>query len=184
MENLEHLNQESCQAAAAVGLEAEEAPSAFLSHQVGGSTLLLEEKVGDCAVVLKPSVSREIRWYEEMYARAPLLVQWCPAYFGTRDLEQMAPEEGAGPRRTRRECAMICLEDLTAGYSKPCILDCKMGTQQQGHDATPAKAASMQRKCARTTSSSLGFRLCGLKVPSLHLRSSLPRGCGCLAAPV
>lgn len=58
---------------------------------------------------------------------------------------------------------MICLEDLTAEYSKPCVLDIKMGNQQQGHDAPVAKAASMQRKCARSTSSTLGFRLCGLK---------------------
>lgn len=39
-----------------------------------------------------------------------------------------------------------------------------MGNQQQGHDASVAKAARMQRKCQQTTSSRLGFRLCGLKV--------------------
>jgi len=39
-----------------------------------------------------------------------------------------------------------------------------MGTRQHGHDASPKKVATMTAKCKATTSGSMGFRLCGMKV--------------------
>lgn len=70
------------------------------------------------------------------------------------------PANGAG-----RDCGtLLCLEDLTARYSRPCVLDVKLGNVQHGHDAPVAKAARSLEKCKRTTSKRLGFRLCGSKV--------------------
>jgi hypothetical protein len=56
------------------------------------------------------------------------------------------------------------MEDLTAPFKKPCIMDIKMGVSSVGEDATPEKKANMRKKDEATTSVSLGIRICGLRV--------------------
>lgn len=58
----------------------------------------------------------------------------------------------------------IVLEDLTFAYSKPSILDLKLGTRQHGDNDSPAKIESKIARCKSTTSSSIGLRLCGMQV--------------------
>ncbi|EFA81904.1 InsP6 kinase [Heterostelium album PN500] len=55
----------------------------------------------------------------------------------------------------------ILLEDLTKGYNHPCIVDIKVGTRQKG------------AICASTTSTSLGIRICGMKIFSDNIGGNI-----------
>ncbi|OBZ76268.1 hypothetical protein A0H81_03626 [Grifola frondosa] len=77
-----------------------------------------------------------------------------------RDLSE--PRE-PDPTVTRQN-HFILMEDLTGRLKYSCVLDLKMGTRQYGMDATLPKKKSQRKKCDRTTSRSLGVRVCGMQV--------------------
>lgn len=58
----------------------------------------------------------------------------------------------------------IMLENLVRKYKKPCMLDLKMGRRQYGDDSSVEKRKLLEERCANSTSSSLGFRICGTQV--------------------
>ncbi|KAJ9632490.1 hypothetical protein H2203_000895 [Taxawa tesnikishii (nom. ined.)] len=58
----------------------------------------------------------------------------------------------------------IVLENITAGFVRPNILDIKLGKRLWADDAAPAKRAKLDQVASETTSGSLGFRVAGMKV--------------------
>ncbi|GLB33522.1 putative inositol phosphokinase (IPK) family protein [Lyophyllum shimeji] len=74
------------------------------------------------------------------------------------------PEHSAADSSVTRQNHFILMEDLTGRLKHPCVMDLKMGTRQYGMDATPVKKKSQRKKCDRTTSRSLGVRVCGMQV--------------------
>jgi 1D-myo-inositol-tetrakisphosphate 5-kinase/inositol-polyphosphate multikinase len=58
----------------------------------------------------------------------------------------------------------LCLENLLHGFTRPCILDLKMGSLLYDNEATDEKRKRMIHQSISTTSSSLGLRICGMKV--------------------
>jgi hypothetical protein len=57
----------------------------------------------------------------------------------------------------------IILEDLTSGLEKPSIVDLKIGFRGHDDHAKTLKVVQQIALCTVTTSSSLGFRLCGMR---------------------
>ncbi|KAF8901656.1 hypothetical protein CPB84DRAFT_1679584 [Gymnopilus junonius] len=108
---------------------------------------------------LPPSVRRRSRSRSlDSPPRRPLLYQKLLSEQSVIH-EQLEPE----PPVTRQN-HFILMEDLTGRLKHPCVIDLKMGTRQYGIDATPAKKKSQRKKCDRTTSRSLGVRVCGMQV--------------------
>ena len=83
---------------------------------------------------------------------------------------------GPDPYVTRQN-HFILMEDLTGRLKSSCVLDLKMGTRQYGMDATLAKKKSQRKKCDRTTSRTLGVRVCGMQVSVVF---ELPPWTSCL----
>ena len=76
--------------------------------------------------------------------------------------------------RNQTPAGYIILDDLNKSYMNPCILDIKLGTRTYciitscvlhlGEGAPPEKVERHIRMCKKTTSGSLGIRVCGMRV--------------------
>jgi hypothetical protein len=90
---------------------------------------------------------------------------------GAPPSEDPSNPEQAQQQSDERVQHFILLEDLTAGMTKPCVLDLKMGTRQYGVEADEKKQRSQRRKCQMTTSRELGVRVCGMQIWNVKTQS-------------
>ncbi|KJH53532.1 inositol-pentakisphosphate 2-kinase [Dictyocaulus viviparus] len=58
----------------------------------------------------------------------------------------------------------ILLNNVVATFSRPCVLDLKIGTRQHGDDASESKRRRQLRKCRDSTSATLGVRMVGMQL--------------------
>jgi len=115
-------------------------------HQTAGHEGSLLKQGADR--IMKPVSKNEISFYEGFYKKYSTIQEFAPKFFGTQKKD---------------EKTYIVMEDLTAPFKKPCIMDIKMGISSVGEDATPEKRESMRKKDESTTTVSLGIRICGLR---------------------
>eukprot|EP00930_Biecheleria_cincta_P004281 TRINITY_DN105187_c0_g1_i1.p1 TRINITY_DN105187_c0_g1~~TRINITY_DN105187_c0_g1_i1.p1 ORF type:complete len:650 (-),score=114.43 TRINITY_DN105187_c0_g1_i1:76-2025(-) len=138
-------------------------------------------------VILKPFDATEERFYRQLRERmsAPLL-RFTPLFYGTKKLTPAQIEHLASKNQDNLElkqsgpmlpdkgirdtnyaspniCRYIVLEDLASNSLQPCFLDLKMGCRQRAPRHNATKRAHMAAKAERTTSASLGFRICGMQ---------------------
>jgi len=98
--------------------------------------------------IMKHGGEAETLFYSEIHLY-PKLQEFAPAFHGFHELD--------GKK-------YIVIEDATAGFSKPCILDIKIGKQSFGEDADESKKANMAAKDAKSTTGTLGARITAVKV--------------------
>lgn len=140
------------------------------AHQVAGHCSILKLD----GMVCKPLIPRECEFYQTIYREFPQLIPLTPAFHGSITIRKQIPNNqedspiSADGLIISRNTSLvhnylnnstippfipsniseyIVLQDLTAGMSKPCAMDMKVGTRQRF-----------------TTSTLLGFRLCGMRV--------------------
>lgn len=123
---------------------------------------------------LAPSLSRRRRSRSRSLQQLPIPPPSAPIPIAERVPGPGRILPDPDPAVTRQN-HFILMEDLTGRMKHPCVLDLKMGTRQYGMDASSAKKKSQRKKCDRTTSRSLGVRVCGMQV-CVPLRHLMQRG--------
>lgn len=75
-----------------------------------------------------------------------------------------SPSAPAFSSSLRSFADFLLMENVTARFRYPCILDLKMGKRQYAEIDSDKKRQSKIEKCQLSTSSTLGVRLCGMQV--------------------
>lgn len=145
---------------------------------------MLSSADGD--LVIKPCTPAEVEFYKACAERNEPLLQFLPKFMGTLQLATLEQKEAleqqssspldgtaasfspdhVGPMKGKKlqtEQAIV-LENASAGFIKPNVLDLKLGARLWDDDAPPAKRQRLDDVASKTTSGSLGFRIAGMRI--------------------
>jgi 1D-myo-inositol-tetrakisphosphate 5-kinase/inositol-polyphosphate multikinase len=126
---------------------------------------------------VKPCTAAEVDFYSSVAASHPDVARHVPTFMGSLSLSDTsaipAPtdsgtiETASGTERLHgKKLATdlhIVLENATHGFTRPNVLDLKLGAQLWDDAAKPEKRARLDKVSAETTSGSLGFRIAGMR---------------------
>ena len=144
---------------------------------MGYSEGVLSDSTG--AVVVKPCTAAEVAFYESVAESHPDLLPHLPTFLGSLSLSNdqeaaraaadtgtITTADGAIERLHGKKLDTdlhIVLENITHGFTKPNVLDLKLGKQLWDEKAKPEKRARLDEVANSTTSGSLGFRIAGMR---------------------
>jgi 1D-myo-inositol-tetrakisphosphate 5-kinase/inositol-polyphosphate multikinase len=142
-----------------------------MKNQVGGHEGITTSE--DNSMIIKPTNSFEQDFYNQI-PHYPNILPFIPRYYGSLS----ATTEGEGEKLgfqgegtlspnnpAQSKDIMICIQNISAYFNKPSILDLKMGTRlYDENNVTEEKKLRMIAKARATTSHSTGIRVTGMKV--------------------
>lgn len=131
--------------------------------------------------MIKPCTQPEISFYESAAQSHLRFAEYMPTFMGTLTQNADAISDAAGAEKPTAESLkpgdvgpmhgkalktelLIVMQNIAAGFSKPNILDVKLGARLWDDDAPQAKRARLDDVAAKSTSGSLGFRIAGMKL--------------------
>jgi len=125
----------------------------YQNQVAGHEGLLIDKRSGK---LMKPAVQYEKRFYEEVEKSFASIVPYIPKYYGIYPIKQ---------RMNNGELkSLLVMEDITYKYQNPSAIDIKIGKIQYLPNMSEKKRAYAIEKCQNSTSSTLGFRICGMQV--------------------
>lgn len=153
-------------------------------NAAAGHDGVLSDESGE--LVIKPCTLSEIEFYQESLQNHPIFYELMPTFMGTLslgspaslpDVTAAAPESGTAElsqdqkdktllhgQKIASDTAIV-LENLEHGFKRANVLDLKLGALLYDPEHTKAeKAERLDKVAAETTSSSLNFRIAGMKV--------------------
>ncbi|CDK29757.1 unnamed protein product [Kuraishia capsulata CBS 1993] len=163
-------------------------------HQAAGHPGSLQSVDG--SLFLKATTKQEIAFYEGLNAQednpdtdlGSKLLHWTPTFMGTLtlgatpdvvkkgniDAEMMATvqsQSGSVDELTSKE--YLVLRNALYGYSQPSVLDVKLGSILYDENTSSEKVQRLSEVSKNTTSGSLNFRVCGMKIRHNQIPSDL-----------
>jgi inositol-polyphosphate multikinase len=159
-------------------------PSTFIaySHAAAGHEGVRSDPTG--AILIKPCTAAEVAFYESA-ADHPDVQAYMPIFMGTLALNENQEKVNAiiptplipnglkngtaaawipsGGKKINTGLSIV-LENVTAGFKRPNVIDLKLGARLWNDDAPEAKRRKLDETSKVTTSGSLGFRIAGMKV--------------------
>ena len=135
-------------------------------HQAAGHDGCLTD--ADETLFIKLTSPQEVEFYTAIMAHdlerddsddVPLLA-WMPQCMGL-----LMPGDVTNQPAAKPDQVYVVLENLYAGFKRPCIMDIKLGAKLTDDTVTaPEKIERLQKVSDATTSGSHHFRVCGMKL--------------------
>ncbi|EJD06201.1 SAICAR synthase-like protein [Fomitiporia mediterranea MF3/22] len=163
--------------ATASAISAGESAFHALASQVGGHPGVLASE--DNALIVKQSLHKERTFYELLAQESMELVylqKFVPKFYGTLRLEGQVASVPAAAQQSAGGVAVddgtgivpvpesIVLQNVASEFTKPNIMDIKLGTVLYEEGATEEKKQRMLETARNTTSFETGIRLTGFQV--------------------
>lgn len=127
-------------------------------------------------IFAKLTTAQEVAFYQESTDRASdadlgsHLSHWMPTYMGTLQQGDVNVPNPAA----HSEKLYLVLQNMYHGFRKPSILDIKLGAVLLDDRATEEKRQRLAKVSRDTTSGSLSFRICGMKLYCGESGETLP----------
>ncbi|CCX32464.1 Similar to Inositol polyphosphate multikinase; acc. no. P07250 [Pyronema omphalodes CBS 100304] len=120
------------------------------------------------SLLIKPCTSAEASFYDSCLGH-PSFASWMPKYIGTVTLNNpetsipIPSTANTGSKPSTLETGLV-LQNLTHGFTKPCILDIKLGCRLWDDFTPQEKRDRLDQVAKESTSASLHWRVAGMRV--------------------